>query len=148
MYARVMGLGTMTNSVPFKQFLDGARGKGYRKFVVDLSACTGFDSTFMGILLGLALGEAVVVLVNVREEHRRLLQEVGLHRLVELCPGPMALPDVATARLEEGTVKSEARIRVMLEAHEDLVRFDPRNEQKFGAFVAALRSELGSGSGL
>jgi anti-anti-sigma regulatory factor len=147
-YARVMGLGTMSNSVPLKQFFEGLKGRGYRKFVVDLSACGGFDSTFMGVLLGLALAEAVVVLVNVRDEHRRLLQEVGLHRLVEVCPGPISLPQIAMARLDAGAVKAEERIRVMLAAHENLVRIDRRNEEKFGAFIQALRQELGEDSGL
>ena len=51
---RIVGLGTMNNSVAFQQFVDHLLAQGYPKFVFDLASCDGFDSTFMGIVLGIA----------------------------------------------------------------------------------------------
>ena len=147
-YSRVVGLGTMNNSVSFKQFLDHLREKGLRKFIFDLGECAGFDSTFMGILLGLALGEGEVVLVNVSGHQRKLLAEVGLHRLIRVCSGQVAVPDIVLQRLEQRTVAQDVRWRLILEAHEDLVRLDGRNKEKFEDFLKAVREELGDASTL
>ena len=147
-YARVVGLGTMNNSFSFKQFLEHLREKGFRKFVFDLSDCRGFDSTFMGILLGIALGHANVVLVNLKSELRSLLSEVGIHRVVQLCDEPVPLPDVTLRKLEPKAVDVQSRFRHILTAHENLVRLDPRNQRKFGAFLQILRKELGENSPL
>jgi hypothetical protein len=147
-YSRVVGLGTMNNSVSFKQFLDHLRHKGYRKFVFDLADCEGFDSTFMGILLGLALGEAKVVLVNAKGHHRKLLGDVGIHRLVQLCDGQVTMPAISLKRLEPRPVDQDVRLRLILEAHENLTRLDRRNQEKFENFLKALRLELGENSSL
>lgn len=147
-FARVVGLGTMNNCVSFKQFLDHLKERGFGKFVFDLSDCEGFDSTFMGILLGLALGRASVVLVNLKIAHRKLLSDVGIHRVVQLCEEPVSLPDVDLKKLESRPVETSSRLGHVLAAHENLVRLDRRNQEKFGAFVAILREELGDGSTL
>lgn len=137
----------MNNSISFKQLLDRLRERGFRRFVFDLSECEGFDSTFMGILLGLALGDGRVVIVNPSAQQRDLLSEVGIHRVVELCDRPIRPPDVDLEDLDTAPVDPRERVREMLVVHENLVRHDPRNREKFGGFLEALRRELGEESG-
>ncbi len=147
-FARVIGLGTMNNTVSLKQFLDGQRERGFRKFVFDLSKCDGFDSTFMGILLGIALREASVILVNLKNPQRKLLTDVGIHRVVKVCKSSVSFPDVSMQKLESQRVETRTRLQNMIEAHDNLVQVDPRNQAKFGAFLETLRQELGEGSPL
>ena len=142
-YTRVVGQGGMSNSVCLKTFFDSMRADGREKFVVDLQTCTGFDSTFMGILLGLVLGKATVVVVNINDAQRNLLRGVGLHHLLRLCERAMPSPQVELRRLEERSSNPRARARVMLGAHENLVSMSSSNREKFGAFVRILRAELG-----
>ena len=147
-YARVVGLGNMNNSVALKRFLDQLREKGYEKFIFDLEECSGFDSTFMGILLGLALAHSKVVLVNVNGQQSTLLADVGICYMVTMCEGPVPAPDISLQPLAERTVDQRSRLRVILESHENLVRLDERNQKKFQGFLTALRHELGSDAGI
>lgn len=144
-FARVLGLATMQNSVSFKEFLERVQEEGYRKFVLDLDECPGFDSTFMGILLGLALRQGSVVLVNVKAPLRKLLEDVGIHCVVTICEHAMPFPEAAMQELDL-KVDGGSWVRHVLAAHESLVRHDRRNEAKFGAFLDDLRRELGEGS--
>ena len=147
-FSRVVGLGTMNNSIGFQQFIVELKSKGYRKFIFDLSQCDGFDSTFMGILLGISREAKLVVLVNALEEHSRILSEVGIDKVVHLCHSPVELPEIELQRLESRAVSQDERQRVVLSAHENLVRLDRRNEEEFGQFVDLLRGELGEGTPL
>jgi len=140
---RVVGLGTMNNSVPFQQLSEHLIGRGYRKFIFDLGECRGFDSTFLGILLGLAQAGRRVVLVNGNASHRALLEEVGMDQIVSLHEGRVGIPNLPMEKLEQRAVGSQERIRMVLTAHENLVRLDSRNEAKFGEFLARIRAELG-----
>ena len=143
-FVRVAGVGNLENSIPLRRFLDSARERGYRKFVFELGACEGFDSTFMGTILGVALARSTVVLVNVGTRERRLLEDVGIHRIVEVCEGSVPFPEVAMEELQPGAADRSARFEHILTAHEDLVRHDPgKNAAKFGEFLELLRRELG-----
>ncbi len=139
---RVVGLGTMNNSIAFQQFVEHLREKNYRTYVFDLSECEGFDSTFMGIVLGVSLARRRVVVVNATPAHRKILTEVGIDRVVRLIDDGLSLPAIPYQKLEQKAAGSEERIRMILEAHENLVRSDERNEQAFGGFLRALRGEL------
>src|ERR1041385_1778449 len=105
-YVRVMGLATMTNSVPLQEALEDGLRRGMRRFVFDLEGCSGFDSTFMGLLLGVARGaegegsSPAVLLVNASADHARLLAGVGIDRLVQLHPAPVRFPDLELRKLE------------------------------------------------
>ena len=142
-FSRVVGLGTMNNSIGFQQFIVNLERKGDRKFIFDLSECDGFDSTFMGILLGISREARLVVLVNALEEHSRILGEVGIDKFLHVCHSSVELPEIELQRLESRAVSQDERQRVVLDAHENLVRLDRRNEEEFGQFVDLLRDELG-----
>lgn len=51
---RVVGLGNMQTAPILAAFTDEEFSAGCRNFIFDLSACRGFDSTFMGCMVGLA----------------------------------------------------------------------------------------------
>ena len=142
-FVQVVGLGTMNNSIGFQQFIVNLEGKERRKFIFDLSLCDGFDSTFMGILLGISREAKLVVLVNTLEDHSRILGEVGIDKFVQLCDSPVELPEIELQRLESRAVSQNERQRVVLSAHENLVQLDSRNKEEFGQFVDLLRDELG-----
>jgi anti-anti-sigma regulatory factor len=132
----------MNNSIAFQQFIEHLREKNYRTYVFDLSQCDGFDSTFMGIVLGVSLARKRVVVINATPAHRKILAEVGIDRVVRLLDGALRLPAVPFQKLEQKAAGSEERIRMILEAHENLVRLDERNEHAFGGFLRAIRGEL------
>ncbi len=139
-YARVCGLGNMTNSLTFKEFIERMRQEGYRRFVVDLGECRGIDSTFMGILLGVR--EALVV-VNANAHCRRQMESIGLHRVVRIEDEPAALPKgLDLHELPEHEASPIERLKLIMKAHQDLIAIDRKNEERFGAFLRDVAKNL------
>ncbi len=82
-------------------------------------------------------------MVNAREEHIRLLTEVGLHRMVKVRREPVEFPPVDLKRLEERPLDPRSRIRAIIAAHENLVRLGGPNIEKFGKILETLKREFG-----
>ena len=150
-FIKVVGRGSFQNSSCLKAFYQQLLKDGVRRFVVDLDACTYLDSTFLGILLGLGLklkdaGNGLLHILNANTRNLELLKNLGLARLIIIDSSKVALNGVAEKPLEEMPcpvpTRSEAAPTI-LEAHENLMEFDPRNVPKFKDVVEFLREDLG-----
>ena len=163
-FIKVVGRGSFQNSGCLKAFYQQLLKEGVRRFVVDLEACTYLDSTFLGILLGLGLklkevGPNLLHILNASPRNLELLKNLGLDRLITIDGGAQVtgggrsngttsglLTGVREDRLEEMPcpVPSKAEAApTILEAHENLMQFDPRNVPKFKDVVEFLREDLG-----
>ena len=153
-YVRVVGLATMTNSVTFKEFADRMGEQGFRRFIVDLGECRGVDSTFMGLLLGLAhparekgkppAPPDALTVVNAGAHCRKQMESIGLHRLLKIPVEPSELPrGLELHELPEAETSPTARLKLIMKAHQDLVAIDKKNEEKFGAFLRDIQKNLG-----
>ena len=150
-HVHVAGRGTFQNGQPLRRYAVEMIGQGARQFVVDLGQCEGMDSTFLGVLagIGLQLREAPtrgrLCLANVSPRNLELLQTLGLDRLFEIAPAaPAGIPlqqlaDRAVPASHTPTAKSEVA-NLMLEAHDNLIRADGRNQAKFKDVTTVLRA--------
>jgi len=163
-FVKVVGRGSFQNSGCLKAFYQQLLKEGVRRFVVDLDACTYLDSTFLGILLGLGLklkeaGNGLLHILNANPRNLELLKNLGLDRLIIIDGGGGSsgsgggngsglgrLDGVKEERLEEVPCPVPTRAEAaptILEAHENLMEFDPRNVPKFKDVVEFLREDLG-----
>ncbi len=149
---KVDGLATLNSCAPLQSFLAEVRSSDVSEVIFDLSDCRGFDSTFMGTLVSIVSpggeGEtgARVVLVNASPEQRELLGSVGVDRIIDVCREPVPAPPVRLRPLEDArAVDPDTHLRKVVRAHEHLVELDPKNEERFGAFLALVRRELSRG---
>ena len=145
-YVRVHGLAGMTNCLCMRDFLERMLAAGRTFIVVDLAACTGMDSTFMGVLAGAASYESPgkpvgVAVVNAGPQLVKLLEEIGLNELLFIEPKPFTMPEVNFVRLE-GQPGEEERLQLIKSAHEHLIKVSANNERVFGPLVAVLREEM------
>jgi anti-sigma B factor antagonist len=153
-YARVVGRGTFQNSQPLHQFALERIDQGQDEFIIDFGACQGMDSTFLGVLAVIALRmrrdgtKAAVHIVNINPRNLEILQTLGLDRLFLIdddAPAPLAdthyqlLPNTDIAQLEQGVEKGQIA-DLMIEAHDTLVRTDPRNTPRFKELAGILRN--------
>jgi len=120
--------------------------QGCRRFVLDMAACVGMDSTFMGVVAGLTvrIGEHAgqLVMVQLSDKNRALLDTLGL---AELIPSDPAAPDaVLTAPLRkiEPLANPHATEMTMLQAHETLVSMHPANAGRFRDVLIYLRESV------
>lgn len=154
-YVQVCGRGTFKVSSALKKFGLAAVESGCTRLLMDMAACVGMDSTFMGVIAGLATelkrartGE--IVMVNLSEKTRGLLATLGLDQVVQVhlegcTPADVVLPEGAGAQLEALEAGDESRCataETMLEAHENLVEMSPENYPRFKDVLTFLREDL------
>lgn len=151
---RVEGRGSFKISTALKDFGAVAVEKGASTVVVDLRTCVNMDSTFMGVLAGMAgrLRNRVrgqLILVNLSVKTRALITTLGLDQLV-VAHDVGQTPETLKPFVEEAEVEGLARgdenkrttAETMLEAHEILSALTPENAPKFKDVLDYLREDI------
>lgn len=153
-WIRFEGKGSFMNSPVIKAFGDGRIGAGETHLVVDLEACTGMDSTFMGTLAGMAarlsaLEGGGLQIAEPGERNRRSLEDLGLDFLMEIDPPDAAWRgnlDAIRAELHapqvSGTLGRAQRARHVLDAHQALAEINDENACGFAGVVSQLEKEM------
>lgn len=146
-YVKVHGRGTFKVAPGLKQFGMAAMDQGCRRLMVEMGDCLGMDSTFMGVLAGLAVHlrkrEGEVILCHVSEKNSFLIKILGLSHLIRVESengADNAMPAGAKV-LETGTDK-QVLTKTMIAAHEMLVEVSPDNIVKFKDVLAFLKEDL------
>lgn len=133
----ISGRANFETAVPIRDFVKKLPPT-FRQVSIDLGACTGMDSTFMGVLSMLGLQarkcQARILLENAGDGNRALLSGLGVAKLftfVETAPGggesgEAAAPAASTALETAETV---------LEAHRTLMDADAENVKRFQTVV-------------
>ena len=131
-----------------REFCSRAMRQGVNRLIFDLSECTAMDSTFMGTLAGLGLegrGKCEVVLVNITDTNRHLLDGLGITRLFQFRTTAKTALDWNTLC---STVDGESAQDMMkaaptvLAAHQNLMQADAGNIPKFKSVVEMLSAEM------
>jgi hypothetical protein len=124
-WVRIDGKGSHQNSRELKAFMmeKVLTGRGQR-VIVDLSLCTGLDSTFMGMLTCLS---------------GRLGETGGTLHYEENLPPAGPLPDCAS--LPKEPCGREERTDICLECHEALVAVNERNAPRFRDVIELMRAD-------
>ena len=152
---RVEGRGSFKVSTSLKQFGNAAVDSGCTSVMLDMSACIGMDSTFMGVLAGLASrikhqSGGDVVMLNLAARTRGLVATLGLDQIIqahqvdatpERYQAVLALTHEMSV-LEPQDTSKVATAKTMLEAHENLVKLTPDNLPRFKDVLAFLREDL------
>lgn len=148
---RVLSRGNFNNSMPLKRFAQLVQSEGkVQRFVVDLQFCESMDSTFMGVLAGIAIAmyqkqKAKLVVFGASDHCKRLLKNLGLLPLVELKDGQMTELERSEGSLKSADSAACTRIEqiyLTLNAHKELCRIDSQNEMRFQAVIEYLEKSL------
>lgn len=141
---KVNGRATFECAPPLRNLAKNLETTVFAKIEVDLSACTGMDSTFMGILAMLGLRtkkiDAQMTIFNVSESNMALLHGLGLKKLFNFASG-----SVSTASTEQQTADAADKklsATTVLEAHEALMGVDAQNVKKFEKVVDLVQKDL------
>jgi len=146
---RIEGRACFQNSTGLRDFVGEMLRQGRQRFVVDFQQCTSMDSTFLGVLAGVALelkkstppGSIVVARVGTR--NLELIRNLGLHRLLTVDAGevPMNFGKCETALSAPAPGELE-RAKLVLESHEHLVAADETNRVKFQDVLSFLKNRV------
>ena len=153
-WIRCEGKGSFLNSPALKAFGLERIAAGEVCLVVDLQACTGMDSTFMGTLAGMAnrltANEgAALQIADAGERNRHSLEDLGLDFLMEIEPKKAAwsgsVKAVRAALTPHRPVTLLGQIQQtkhVLDAHKVLSETNEQNQRTFSSVVTLLESEL------
>ena len=144
---RIEGRASYLNCAPVRKLFEKLIPAGTQHFVIDFVACSNMDSTFLGILAGAALEirktnpKARIELCRLSERNMELVQNLGLHRLMDVKTDE---EDLQQCQQGLGLDKSEKSVdeKDVLKAHENLIRVDKANEEKFQDVVAFLKKQV------
>lgn len=149
---KITGRATFSLSNRFKALVEELRGRGAENFVLDLSGCATMDSTFLGVLAGMALEIAngdekpsrpVLEIVRPNARIVDLLENLGIAHFfkpIESSPVPDAELTAAPCAPIDPT-KAELS-KLSLEAHETLMAVNPDNIPKFKDVAHFLAEDL------
>lgn len=151
-YIRVVGRGSFQNAGLVKNFYTEMLAAGIEQFFLDLEGCTYLDSTFLGTLTGLGVQlrekkQNKLNIYNCNSRNADLFQNLGLERLFEISTRPATEPlPEASEPLQPLPPTRDNAGEIMLEAHESLMKWDPRNVAEFKDVVAFLKEDLENGT--
>lgn len=147
---KINGKANYLNCSPVNEFFDWVIERGASHFLVDFQNCLGMDSTFLGVLAGVAtramqkdpMGR--LSLANLNASNKQLIRGLGLHHL----PSVEFLDEIEVSfqeglqqQISEGLGCKEASADMILEAHERLMKLNRANEKRFQDVVKFLRRE-------
>ncbi|MCC5789385.1 MAG: STAS domain-containing protein [Opitutales bacterium] len=140
------------NCGPFRDFMNRLIPEGKRNFIIDFADCTGMDSTFLGAIAGAALDlrkqdePGKVFLFRLGTRNLELVKNLGLHRLLHVDEdGEQAVNTESLQKLEgeDASAKSEVEnAKMVLEAHENLIKADEDNRSKFQDVISFLKNQV------
>lgn len=149
---RIEGRASFQNSPALNDFFSEVIASGKTRFVMDFEGCTSMDSTFLGVLAGVALQlrkqspQGSLVLCRLGDRNLELVRNLGLHRLLTVDTQTTDIAQSPTAALKVAPEKDEiASARHVLAAHENLVAADESNRAKFQDVLSFLKGRISQG---
>lgn len=152
---RVEGRGSFKISPPLKQFIHQVIGNETADHIlIEMSNCSGMDSTFMGVVAGIACyvkskPHFDFQLINLSEKNRKLLVTLGVDRVVEYSMSATQEQQTLLNQLEGSSQSLKADFsdkleaaKTTLEAHETLVDINPENLVKFKSVLEYLQDDV------
>jgi len=151
-FVKPIGRATFKLAPALKRFSVSVISKGCHDVHFDMSECTSLDSTFMGVLAGIAMwpladSEKVhVTLAGLNPRTRFMLSTLGLERILTCRNMDESMrSDFAPSRdvqeVEASADKGET-LETMRTAHQDLVRADEGNAARFCDVLTYLDQEI------
>lgn len=151
---RVVGRANFTSSIDFKRLMQQLQDDGCQEIILDLGECRLMDSTFLGVLAGIASrceegranGRAVCIeLFQPSGRVTELLENLGvldLFKRIEQTPAFDCFQPV-----QEGRDSKLDLNRTCLEAHQTLMNTSAENERRFRDATEFFRKNLEESEG-
>lgn len=147
LYIRAVGLANMKNAPMLDAFFQAEIPSEPGTVCVDLSGCSGMDSTFMGLLVGTSSAIKAkagrLVVVNPSEICVKLLDMLGISEVIPVV-GECVAPQLEFIELGSGQVAigTLQRMEMIRRAHQALMGVNQANHAKFSVFMTALEADL------
>jgi hypothetical protein len=109
------------------------------------------DSTFLGVLAGMALElrkrnpKGSLVLTRIGQRNLELMRNLGLHKLLTVDTADGVNLERCDTPLQSGERKELENARLVLEAHENLVSAEESNRGRFQDVLIFMKNRVEQG---
>jgi len=143
-FTKVNGRASYLNCAPLKEFFHAQVAAGRRCFAIDFEGCSSMDSTFLGILVGVALElrktdpPGSMALLQLGERNLDVVRNLGVHRLMSVDTIGSGIDFTSAKAIEsngEWVLADEESIR---DAHKRLSELNENNARMFRDVVGFL----------
>ena len=146
---KINGRANYLNCSELNNFFNRLIKKNKTSFTIDFEDCTGMDSTFLGLIAGIALEvkkttpKGSLCLYNVKERNLELIKNLGLERILDV-----NLPEYSSQKQKQKKSMTpfdqETNIgpEEILKAHQNLIEADSSNLHKFQDVISFLKKEI------
>ena len=153
-FIKIAGRANFTLSVDFKRLVHELRQRGLNRFMLDLGDCLTMDSTFLGVLAGIALRDidgkesaptdprVQMDLLNPSPRIADLLENLGVMHLFTIIHQPTPCTLMFEPRQHGAAPSKEELSRNCLEAHVTLMDLNPENIPKFKDVAQFFEEDL------
>ncbi|MFL2859328.1 MAG: STAS domain-containing protein [Pontiellaceae bacterium] len=149
-YVCVNGRGSFQNSTALKEYVKKQLIKtSPKKILLDMTSCSGMDSTFMGVLAGLAsstkkTNSHTFTLINLSKKNEKLLTTLGVSKILDYQSDDKSniKNKINDDNLSALTANQNKTTKTSLEAHKTLVKIEPKNLKEFKNVIELLEQDL------
>ena len=145
-YVCIKNRASYLNCAPLRKFIENMISEGCTKFVVDFQHCSGADSTFLGILVGLALelrksfNNDCLNLVNLSGRNLETVQNLGIHKIANVSSALINNVKQLEELKGESENSSESS-KEIYKAHKTLLELNEKNSKIFRDVVNYLEQK-------
>ena len=150
-YISIHGRGSFKNSPALKKYIKTKLNRSSSKEVIlNMKDCDGMDSTFMGVLAGLACiatakNNCLLYLINLSEKNEQLLKTLGVSKILNYYNDSHTVSeDIFSNNRKMVDMPSDQMsvTQTSLEAHKKLVQIQKDNEVEFRSVIDLLEADI------
>lgn len=149
LWLRLVGRGNFQNAHFLKDLMNDAlhHHESIQSAQIDISRCTGLDSTFLGALAGMAIqikkNGGTTTITGASGRNRELIENMGLNLIVSLVDNTSDEGNFEHLKKHEGVIADkDSAAATMLEAHETLAGLSQQNQIQFQNVIDYLRKRM------
>ena len=146
-FVRVFQKASFLNCAPLRSFFEECLVVGRRNYVVDFQECSSMDSTFLGILVGLAMklrkfeDEGRLTLINLKDRNLETVRNLGIHKIAYVNPDDLSSDERELNDLESNEGRESVGSETICQAHKTLMELNERNSKMFCDVVNFLERQ-------
>ncbi len=145
-FVKVLNKASYLNCEPLRNFFEEQGKKGQKRYVIDFDDCSSMDSTFLGILVSVALkirsaaDEGSISLLNLRGRNLETVCNLGIHQIANVSSDEIK-DEVQLENLAIKSSHSNANSDTIYKAHKALMNLNEKNLKVFSDVVSYLEQK-------
>ncbi|MEK9772251.1 MAG: STAS domain-containing protein [Opitutae bacterium] len=131
---------------PLRKFFEEQTKAGQKRYIIDFKDCASMDSTFLGILVSVALqirsnqNGGSMVLLNLTGRNLETVSNLGIHQITEV--SSEEIRDVQQLEeLVQNSAQSSVGTNTVYQAHKALMNLNDKNLKVFSDVVSYLEQK-------